>query len=151
MFSPRLYSTHNAVFPCIFFSRTHIYPTVPFSSWGLLGCSLRTLCRIFVLGPIDPDSIQNESSSAVLFYFKTISSAAAAHISKWLLPLPHHRVNSSQAGLRSLTLCTLSCFLPCKGYQSSDQNRVFTQLRTAHTNNADAFTKVLLKLLSALW
>lgn len=115
-FAPRLDSTYNSVFQCISCSRTHIYPTVPFSSWSLFGCSLRTLCRIFVWGPMDPDVFHNENSSAVLFCFKPISSEAAAKISKRLLPLPYHRVNRSQAGMRSLILYTLSCFLLCKGY-----------------------------------
>lgn len=47
-----------------------LIPLCFFSSWGLFGCSLRTLCRIFVLGPTDPDSIQNEGYSAVLFLFQ---------------------------------------------------------------------------------
>lgn len=100
----------------ISFSRTHIYPTVPFSSWGLFGCSLRTFCKIFVLEPTDPHSIQNENSSAVLFYFKPISSGAATNISKWLLLLSYHTVNRSQEGMRSLTLYTLSCFLLSEGH-----------------------------------
>ena len=67
MFSPQLHPTYSSVFQCISFSRAYIYPTVPFYSWGLFGCSLRALCRIFVLGPRDPDIIHNESSSALLF------------------------------------------------------------------------------------
>lgn len=98
MFSSQFYPTYSSSFQCIFFSRTYICPTVPSSSWSFFGCSLRTLWRIFVWGLADLDTIQNESSSPLLFHFKPISCEAAANISKWLVLLPHCRVNSLRQG-----------------------------------------------------
>lgn len=107
MFAPRLYSTYNSVFQRVSFSRAHIYPTVPFSSWSLFGYSWRTLCGIFVWDQQIQIPFRMKALQLFLFYLRLISSVAVANISKWLLPLPLHRVNRSQAGMRSHFICSL--------------------------------------------
>lgn len=125
---------YNPGFQCISFSRVHIYPTVSVSSWGTFGNSLRTLYRIFVLGATDPDCNQNESFSAVSFYFKSICSVTTTNISKSLIALTHHRVNRSQEGIGSQVLESLLCFLPYERYWSSCRSRAFHRLNAEHAN-----------------
>lgn len=85
----------------------------------------------------------------LLFYFKPISSVAAANISKLLLPLLYRRVNRSQARMRFLILYTLSA--SCRVRDTRAVTKTMFSPSIAHANSADAFISLLLKLLGTLW
>ena len=120
-------------------------PLFSVSSWGPFGSSLRTLYRIFVLQATDPDCNHNESLSAILFYFKPISSVTTANISKSLLALTHRRVNRTQERMGFQVLEALFHFLSFKRCLGSYRSRTFHRPKTAHANKQDWVYKPALR------
>lgn len=120
-------------------------PLFSVSFWGPFESSLRTLYRIFVLGATDSDRNQNESLSAVLFYFKPISSVTTANISKSLLALTHHRVNRSQERMGFQVLEAFFCFLSFKRCLGSCRSWTFHRLKTALANKQYGFYKLMMR------